>query len=119
MARPRAWGDTLLNNIETATGATRQVNLLTSLTPSDTITAMRLLIRLRFTPQNYSDNIIGLTHMDLGIGVASEEAFAAGAASLPDITDDSSSPPRGWLWRTRLVIAQQDPSTDLFSNFMR
>ena len=40
----------------------------------------------------------------MGIGIASQEAFAAG--SLPDPNASNDQPSRGWIYRNRMVVAQ-------------
>ena len=48
-----------------------------------------------------------LSTVDVGIGVSSVEAFAvASAAGLPDITDVTNFPPRGWLYAATKPVSQ-------------
>jgi len=67
-------------------------------------------------PQNLPDNTIGAVSVDLGIGVAAEEAFNAGV--VPDPDQASESPARGWLWRDRMVMVSNHitgpPVNDIF-----
>ena len=44
----------------------------------------------------------GAMIVDVGIGVASQEAFSSGAISDP--TDPAAAPLRGWLYRCRFVV---------------
>jgi len=108
LARPRAWGDTLIENNFTATAQNFLVNLLADLSPSDTVTAMRLIIRFRMVPSNLSDNMSGEVRIDLGIGVAAKEAFDLGTTALPDPSVAEEVPARGWLWRSRMVATGQE-----------
>ena len=48
--------------------------------------------------------VTGDVMVDFGIGVASQEAFSAGAVSDP--TDPSAQPLRGWLYRCRQFARQ-------------
>ncbi len=103
MARPLAWADSLFNiSLITEGAGNVSGDLLATLTPSDTITVMRLIIHLTLMPQNLSDNIDGTVAVDLGIGVAALEAFTAGV--VPDPDNPSETPARGWLWRDRMVM---------------
>ena len=43
----------------------------------------------------------GSQHLDIGIGVASQDALAAGAGSLPDPNAADDHPIRGWVFRAR------------------
>ena len=101
MARPRAWGTTFIDEQYNVANTETNFNLLAELTPSDTITAMRILVHVIAVPQNLSDNIDGGTVVDMGIGVASLEAFTAGV--LPNVNVAGEVPARGWLWRDRLI----------------
>jgi len=99
--RARAWGDALINATFPVTQTQVIIDLLATLSPSDTITAVRLVIRLHCVPQNLSDDIDGGTKVDFGIGVAALEAFNANAIPDPDVAADV--PARGWLWRSTMI----------------
>ena len=101
MARPRAWADTLVDVAFTTTGGVLIDNLLTPLTASDTVTAVRLIIHLHMVPQNLSDDIDGGTVVDMAVGVSAAEAFNANVLPDPNVAGDT--PARGWLWRDRLI----------------
>ena len=108
MARPRAWGDTLVEfAIASAGVVSTPLNLLTTLSPSDTITVARLIGHLTVLPTSLISTGNHVTNIDMGIGVASIEAFAATAGlPLPSIAADV--PIRGWLWRERLTMAHHN-----------
>jgi len=46
----------------------------------------------------------GAEGVHLAIGVASQEAFAAGVFPDPNVGTDK--PPRGWVWRSHKVVCQ-------------
>ncbi len=99
--RARAWGDAIIDASFPITQTQVIDDLLETLSPNDTITAVRLVIRLHCVPQNLSDNIDGGTRIDFGIGVAALEAFNANAIPDPDVAGDV--PARGWLWRSTMI----------------
>ena len=103
MARPLAWGFTNINQPLTA-GQRVTTNLLVDLTPSDTITVARVIVHLTLYPETGSF-LVGATGVDVGIGVASVEAFAvANSVGIPDAFVSAQIPPRGWLWSDRLSL---------------
>jgi len=99
--RARAWADTLISASFPVVSSQVVVNLLTTLIPSDMITAVRLVIRLQCVPQNLSDDIDGGTTISFGIGVSALEAFTA--LVLPDPEIDADVPARGWLWKSVML----------------
>jgi len=116
LARPLAWGDTEIDDLFTSAATKSPVDLLTTLTPSDTITAIRIIIRLYCIPQNLSDNIDGGSRIDIGIGVAAEEAFTANVVPDPSVMADV--PARGWLWKGTLIAVANTvtgpPARDIY-----
>ena len=104
MARRLAWADTHFDiSLLTATGITG-LNLLSTLEGNDTITVIRLIIKLYCLPQNLSDDLDGGAAVHMGIGVAANEAFVANA--LPDPGTPADVPARGWLWKDVMVAVQ-------------
>ena len=103
MARPRAWGDVLLQSTISSGGALL-TDLLANLSPSDTVTVIRLVGDLQFTPSAVSSVVDGTQVIDVGIGVASEEAFLA--TIVPDANAAGEQPARGWLYVARRVLYQ-------------
>ncbi len=101
MARPLAWGDTLLDVLLVDATPMTAINLLTNLVASDTITTMRVIGRLRLIANDIDVNVTTQTQGSFGIGVTSLEAFSANA--LPDPQTASEQPARGWLWRESVV----------------
>jgi len=104
MPRPTDWIDTTLNLELPATAQTIQ-SLMTGVAPVNMrgMTVIRTLISLEM----FSDTIAGaygVELMDIGIGIASQEAFVAGV--LPDPKTATDKPPRGWMWRTAKLVAQ-------------
>ena len=104
MPRPTDWVDTrfasnVLNN------GNRPVSLLTGMNPVDLrgSTLIRTIIALDFASETVA-GAWGVQHIDLAIGIASQESFAADV--LPDPDSSSDKPSRGWIYRTALMVAQ-------------
>ena len=55
--------------------------------------------------------VTGMNTVDMGIGIASVEAFGLGA--VPDPENISEFPPRGWVWRRRAVVVDNSASGGL------
>ncbi len=96
-SRPRAWADSRIVATLT-TAADILVDLLAGAPTVDTLTAIRIVVNLNChyivtNTLSDSDSVV-----DIGIGVTSVEAFAAGATSVPDPSSPTSFPPRGWLY---------------------
>ncbi len=90
---------------QTATGSQDLVSLMTGVAPVNVRrqTLIRTIIELRC----YSVTVAGAWGTQLvsiGIGIASQEAFAAGTVPDPNIANDQ--PSRGWIFRTQVVVAQ-------------
>ncbi len=101
MARQSFWDDTLLNT-DVASGA--QVGTLLTATPggqSEGFTLVRTIITLSFTPSTVLAND-GAQAVDLGIGLITKEAQAAGV--FPDSNTNTEQPMGDWVWRTREVL---------------
>jgi len=111
--RSVAWADTRLAAQSLVAGTDFIVDLLTNAPTVDTLTVIRLVVDLEahYIITNTitdSDSIV-----DMGIGVTSVEALAA---ALPDPSDDTSYPPRGWLYVASKYVGQAiTTSTGMFS----
>ena len=96
--RNRAWADLrLVAETLNLTGSLLD-NLLEVAPTVDTLTAVRIVgdLTVEFDPTStHSDQ---LNVIDVGIGVASQEAFALGTTALPDPRTQADYPPRGWLY---------------------
>ena len=99
--RPLAWADTIISNA-LAVGSGISPTLLANTPASDTIIIARLVIHLNVIPDAELSVIDGVMGVDIGIGVATVQAHAAGA--LPDPSVDAEAPARGWLWVDRMTI---------------
>ena len=65
------------------------------------------LIRTIISVSAFSTTVAGawgVQTVDIGIGVASQEAFAA--LVLPDPSSPVDKPPRGWIWKTNRIVSQ-------------
>ena len=110
-SRPTAWGFTNFTQAFTS-GLRVTINLLTDLTPSDTITVDRIIVHLEVVPE-ISAHVIGMQRLVLGIGVCSVEAFAvANSVGVPDPSVSSEIPPRGWLWSDVLTMFTTEGQTN-------
>ena len=102
MARTPWWHDELVNTaIASGAQGIRDVmgNLSQDETRGSTIVRVILDLDISASPTN---GVIGTQMVDIGLGVVSEDAFAASA--VPDPSTETDRPPRGWLFRTRCVI---------------
>ena len=82
--RGRTWSDTRFGGTALVVGTPIIADLLANAPAVDTLTAVRIVCDLDahyIVTNTLSDSD---STVDLGIGVASVEAFAAGAAALPD-----------------------------------
>ncbi len=102
------WIDTSLNQSSTP-ASTNRLTLLAQPTATESrlagLTLLRTIIRLDLAPI-VMDAGEGSARMDLGIGVASQEAVTLGSTGLPDPADPEAFPPRGWVWRSRYRVWQ-------------
>ena len=101
MARKADWQDTLVN-LTVASGAQSVSSLMAGLTASDSrgLTVTRTIVSLTLLPPvAVSDGYQGAF---VGIGVTSQEAFAA--SIVPDPNNAFDRPPRGWLFRAARTV---------------
>ena len=105
MARRTAWQDTIVDEHQTATSVQNSLQMMSTLDREEkrgnTIT--RLIGELGL----YSTTVAGawgVQKYDIGFAMLDDDAFAA--AALPDPNIATDYPPRGWLFRTRCVVAQ-------------
>ena len=111
MAKRRlAWADFLYSDESVASGSGAVDNLLASgVEESDTITIACIVmgVQLHITAATETE----LTAIvDVGIGVASVEAFNIGLTALPDPNTAGDYPPRGWLYVGRYLVQQSLPT---------
>ncbi len=101
---PRVWIDTNLNN-DVAVAATGFLSLMTDVSAPETrltqMTLLRTIIGLDLARTTH-DSGEGSERLAIGVGIASQEAFAAGSLSDPE--DSSDFPTRGWVWRASYRI---------------
>ncbi len=107
-SRARSWGDTRVNVSMTSAGAQASpLDLLSELVSSDRITVVRLVGHLYLVPVSLTATNAGIIQTDLGIGVASIEAFNV-AGGIPDADDPTDVPIRNWLWADTLVMYHEN-----------
>ena len=104
MPRPTDWIDTSVG-VSIGNGAQGNVSLMTGVAPVNMrgMTLIRTIISLSMFSTEVA-GAWGVQVISIGIGVASQEAFAAGV--LPDPTTPGDKPPRGWVYRTQQSIWQ-------------
>ena len=100
------WIDTLLDE-QVASGGLDLTSLMTGVTEIDTrmagLTLLRTIIGLHVAHLIH-DSGEGSQRVNLGIGVASQPAFALGTSGVPDPSaNGAAGPPRGWVWRASYV----------------
>ena len=103
MARRTKWEDTLVQQ-SIANGGSAMQTLMGNVTPNESEgeTLTRCIGELSLFA--VAAGAFGVQRIDLGIGIASQEAFAAGVVSDPTTADEE--PSRGWVYRQRCVVAQ-------------
>ena len=72
------------------------IDLLVDLPENDVKTVTRLIGRLTVIPSDPNAAVTSAMRVDMGIGVASQEAFTAGIVPDPNVQADY--PTQGWLW---------------------
>ena len=102
MARRALWTDTLVAE----TGAAGSQDVVSLMGPLDGaarqgLTVVRTIISLQFIPPAAVSD--GHMHINMGIGVVSQEGFVSSVVPDPNVATDR--PPRGWLWRDHRVVA--------------
>jgi len=98
---PRIWIDTHLN-MSMASGAQDLVSLMTGVSSAQTrfdrMTLLRTIVGIDVA-YTVHDSGEGSQNVAIGVGIASQEAFAAGTVSDPNSATDF--PTRGWVWKWR------------------
>jgi len=110
--RNRAWIDFNVDS-NLAAGAELVSDLLLNATVNlDTITVTRIIGRMLCLPSVVANNTVSAQIVSVGIGVSSNEAFNVGTTAIPDPNVANEAPPRGWLWKDRgVLVNQQDSGT--------
>jgi len=104
MARMTDWLDTAATLVA-ASGAQASLSLITGAAPINMrgVTLIRTIISIGLSSATVA-GAWGVQICDIAIGITSQEAFAAGVFPDPAISGDK--PPRGWVWRSRMVVSQ-------------
>jgi len=111
MARPTVWEDTLVNE-DITSGGSALVGLTLQLddTSKRGSTITRMLIRLNFHEEVLNSGT-ALQRVDLGIGIASQEAFALGVTALPAPQTATERPRLGWYFREEVMVRSSTTDT--------
>ncbi len=102
---PRVWADTSVDMTMASGGGKDRQSLTTELTAAEArytqMTLLRTIIGLDIAYAVH-DSGEGSQGVSLGIGVVTQEAFAA--TVLPDPETSTDFPIRGWIWRYKTRI---------------
>jgi len=102
--RASDWIDSLVN-FAVGSGGQAHVSLMTGVAPVNVRrqTLVRTILRISFSSVTVAGSW-GTQIADIGIGITSQEAFAAGVLADPITPGDQ--PSRGWIYRNRVVPYQ-------------
>jgi len=103
MPRATTWMDTVMDRDVLANGVSFESLLNTGFDLTRGVTAIRTLVTLGLSSLSVA-GAWGTARVYVGIGIASQEAFAASV--LPDPGIESDQPARGWIMRTSVVVSQ-------------
>jgi len=117
--RNRAWADIRYAGVVIAATAVNKFDLLLDAPTMDTLTAVRLIGDLTVQYRIATTLVDSLSIVDVGVGVASVEAFAAGGSSLPSPSIQSQYPPRGWIYVDSQPVSQKAESTGVLERVAR
>ena len=112
--RRTAWIDTLISE-NTPNAGQDLASLLSNLTKTESqgYTLTRCIIHLYVSLLTVPATV-GNQRVDLGIGLASEESFAAGVVPDPSIATDR--PISDWVWRDSAIV-RANGDTTVFDNY--
>jgi len=100
---PRIWIDSFVNETVSVAGGDLQ-SLMSGVTPAQTrfdqMTLLRTLIGLDIA-RTVHDSGEGSELLAIGIGIASQTAFALGLTGVSDPEIATDFPTRGWVWRAK------------------
>ena len=102
-SRPRSWSTKLISDPFATSGVQILEDLLVILPVTTTATVVRIVGHLGITLSDPADTTVGISQLDLAIGVSAVEAF--NASTVPDPNVEADVPARGWLWRERLWLS--------------
>ena len=104
MARKPFWEDSALD-FTVADDADSLTSLVGGLSEDERrgMTIIRTIVAIQIAPF-VTSGVVGTMSVDLAIGNVNQQAFTAGAGSMPDPVINSERPPRGWIWKTRTAV---------------
>ncbi len=97
------WVDTITNT-QVASGAKSETSLMTGISSTESrmgMTLMRLILCYSLG-RTIMDSGEGIDLVSIGIGIASQEAFAGGVLADPE--SSAEFPMGGWLYRCRYAV---------------
>jgi len=118
MPMHREWVDLGMSGLQVATGVTMvPLDILFDMREEVNKTVDRLIVGITAHCEDPSTNESGIARLNMGIGVATAQAFANAAAGDPPalprsgVTEDF--PIRGWLWRAQYGIVYDNAADHL------
>jgi len=118
--RSTTWVDTNWN-LSTASGGEELFTLLPGIVDPDPLgwTLTRVLLCYSVFA-SVPTSATGYQAYDVGIGIASNEAFAVGVTGIPNVGTAADHPERGWVYRCRHVVGDSTvvplPNIDVFKD---
>ncbi len=108
MPRSREWADRIIKLTQSTVLIATDLIDQEPLIDASPKTAVRLIISLDVQPDSVTSSVAWGQRLDMGIAVVSKPAFDGAVASLPDPRVNIDTPPRGWLWRTSMVVSWEN-----------
>ncbi len=107
--RASEWFDTIISfDIPSGTEVTLGLSKQSAGGTSEGYTVIRLLAFLNFIPAAIP-TAVGYQIMDVGVGVATEDAITGGA--LPNLRTTDDRPIGDWMWRDQKIISVDNADT--------
>ena len=99
-------------NFSVSSGSTSEVGLVDDTADPEKrgCTLIRLIMDFWMFP-SIPGAVSGRQVVTMGIGVVSDDAFAAGSSGLPNPEVDGDYPVGGWLWRHKVPIFDETLAT--------
>ena len=110
--RALVWEDTLVDTDLASAASPTVLGLLLGMSDGDkrASTITRVLVRLSFTEAVLNSGT-AVQNVQVGMGIASQEAFALGETAIPDINVAGDRPRLGWYYRDEVVVASSTADT--------
>ena len=102
--RGTAWDDTIMNS-SLANNTRFQIDLLVNTADAEKrgCTVVRTLLDFQLFNATPGD-VSGRQIFHMGIGLVSDDAFAAGGSAMPNPEEQDDYPVGGWMWRKSVAV---------------